>query len=556
MTPDNIFQPVPPVDESIAPPSTRDYSVAPTVHAPQSEEQGGSQDFSEIYQTPDPDNAPTVLQTDATVFGEQLGKGTDPDDSGGLAYGGRSTNNPMNYIALPPEWAKIVKPGYAVPIWNPEHPDKVVWGIHADKGPANYIQQRGVGIDVAPSIAAQLGFQGKGTVQFDPSKARPLSREEAQGMVAEASADPSRLTASTDKGGAMPQGQGQDVTPKEIIQYDDGSYDLGNGVRGFPDGTVHVVTGNSTTEHIPDSTQPSGYRQRTYSTKPAASKDPSDIFIKEAAKKGIMRSDYPEGKEGDDQFSSEAKLVLGAGVADDIAEGIINGTQPPSTQGLYRNGPQVRAKLAQRGYDLKTAELDYKATIRHMASMNSSKQITFYNAVQTAHDSLDLVDQFATEWKSNSNFGPLNRARLIAAANGAYGEEQAKVARKLQAQITDLTSELGQVYMGGNSPTDHSLELAGKNLSADWSEGVLHDMTDLARKNLKIRLNSLNSSPVLGLAKQADQPPATAPTLPGSPAASATPAPSPVATKRVTGHYYKNSKGEDLGMWDGTKFVK
>ena len=52
--------------------------------------------------------------------------------------------------------------------------------------------------------------------------------------------------------------------------------------------------------------------------------------------------------------------------------------------------------------------------------------------------------------------------------------------------------------MGGNSPTDHALQLAGKNLSEDWDEKVLLDAVDRARKNVQIRRNSINNTGVAG----------------------------------------------------------
>jgi hypothetical protein len=206
-----------------------------------------------------------VLQTNATVFGEQLGKGTDPSDQGGFAYGGRSTNNPEDYIALPPEWSKLVPPGYAMPIWNPDNPDKVVWGVHRDKGPANWRQDEGVGMDVAPSVAQQLGIKGNGTVQFDPTKAKPMSVEEARGALAEAS-QPSRLTASTGAGGAMPSGVAESKDP--IKRYKDGTLDYGGGTVQYPDGTIHTQHGNQLTIYTPDNSSPNGYRMKQVSVKP------------------------------------------------------------------------------------------------------------------------------------------------------------------------------------------------------------------------------------------------------------------------------------------------
>ena len=73
------------------------------------------------------------------------------------------------------------------------------------------------------------------------------------------------------------------------------------------------------------------------------------------------------------------------------------------------------------------------------------------------------------------------------------------VATALEAQIADITSELGNVYMGGNSPTDHSLSLAQKNLSGDWNKETFEEALKQTRLNLKIRQNSITHSQPEGI---------------------------------------------------------
>src|SRR5438309_6447685 len=59
----------------------------------------------------------------------------------------------------------------------------------------------------------------------------------------------------------------------------------------------------------------------------------------------------------------------------DIADAIQNGDQPPTLQGLYRNGAPVRAELARRGVPLAKMETDWKATQHYMASLNGPQQL-------------------------------------------------------------------------------------------------------------------------------------------------------------------------------------
>jgi hypothetical protein len=181
-----------------------------------------------------------------------------------------------------------------------------------------------------------------------------------------------------------------------------------------------------------------------------------------------------------------------------IAGAIIKGEQPPSMEGLSRGqGGIVKSELAKKGYNQALAEQDWKATTRHFATLNGTQQTRLRQAAMTARESLDIIDNLSDKW-NGGKFPILNKVNIILAKNGALGQEAQNIATQLDAQITDIVSEMSNVYMGGNSPTDQALQLAAKNLSSDWSRGQLKAGTDLARKNLTIRLNSIQNTSVIG----------------------------------------------------------
>lgn len=185
------------------------------------------------------------------------------------------------------------------------------------------------------------------------------------------------------------------------------------------------------------------------------------------------------------------------GDANSIADAIVSGKQPPDTKGLYRFGGPVRAALARRGYDFTAASRDWQAVQRGIATLNGPQQTRLRQAVETAYNSLDVIDDLNTRLAKalpRGRFPVLNKAALLAAKNGLAGKEAQSLATQLDAQLTDVVSELGNAYMGGNSPTDHALRLAAQNLSSNWSPEVLKAGTDLARKNLLIRRNSIYST--------------------------------------------------------------
>jgi hypothetical protein len=183
---------------------------------------------------------------------------------------------------------------------------------------------------------------------------------------------------------------------------------------------------------------------------------------------------------------------------EDIANAIMRGEQPPTTTGLYRYGVSVRSILARKGFNLAEAETDWRATQKHVSTLNGSQQVRMHQAIDNASHSLDVIEDLAKQWQGGG-FPLLNKGRLAAARQGALGSQAQQIATQLEAQIADVTSELGNVYMGGNSPTDHSLSLAAKNLKADWSLPQLTAAINLSRKNLQIRSNSMRNAGVAGV---------------------------------------------------------
>lgn len=174
-----------------------------------------------------------------------------------------------------------------------------------------------------------------------------------------------------------------------------------------------------------------------------------------------------------------------------IGDAIIAHEQPPEISGfgMAKIAAPLKAYLAEKGFDLTTATLDYQAQKKYMSTLNGAQQVRLRQATDFAYSSLDLVEGLAKEWQGG-NFALLNKVNLNAAKNGVYGPKAASIANRLDLQISDLTSELGTVYKGGNSSTDESLKLAAKNLQSDWSEKVILDAIPLIRTNLDIRKNS------------------------------------------------------------------
>lgn len=207
---------------------------------------------------------------------------------------------------------------------------------------------------------------------------------------------------------------------------------------------------------------------------------------------------------------STSPAAAGSSDAKAIADAIADGSQPPEFTGLYRMTAPVRAELARKGYDLTKATEDWKATQKYFGTLNGAQQVRLRQAVTFANDSLDIISDLNGKWKGG-RFPLLNKAQLALAKNGAMGKDAQQLATQLDAQISDLVSELGTVYKGGNSSTDESLKLAAENLKSNWSQAQLDSAITLVKRNLQIRTNSIRNTGVVANQGNAYAPQTTAP---------------------------------------------
>lgn len=181
-----------------------------------------------------------------------------------------------------------------------------------------------------------------------------------------------------------------------------------------------------------------------------------------------------------------------------IGDAIISGKQPPDSLrgfGMSKVAPQVRAYLAEKGFDLTSAEIDWRETTKRIQTVNGIQFARMENAINFTKHSLETVRQLVNDWNVQDKQGRLvvlNKANLIAAKQGVFGKEAQVAATRLETQIADMTSELGTIYKGGNSATDDSLKLASENFKSDWSYEQLVGSIDLIDQNLGIRQNTLD----------------------------------------------------------------
>lgn len=282
-------------------------------------------------------------------------------------------------------------------------------------------------------------------------------------------------------------------------------YTLNRGDRRFvpgPDGKPAMVAEGAAIEPTPKAPPAVGtfedYVTRTYGPNPT----PQQIL---AARKAYQQADDKPSVTVTTQNADQTNVA-------ETVKGMKDGSLPPILPGrATKEYLMLTAEAHRQGYDLARAATDWQATQKHIATMNGAQQLRLNQSINQLPELLDSVDALAAKWKGG-RFPLLNSANLALAKGGAFGKDAASIANQLSAQIADVTADLGNVYMGGNSPTDEALGLAKKALSEKWDQKVLADMTALARKNVQTRKNSINNTGVAGAS--ADNPYAPKPTAP------------------------------------------
>jgi hypothetical protein len=206
-----------------------------------------------------------------------------------------------------------------------------------------------------------------------------------------------------------------------------------------------------------------------------------------------------------DQSKRESRPVTYMGGSDDakaIADEIAAGRQPPTTKGLYRLGGPVRANLAKMQFNLAGAEVDWNAVQKHMAAINNSQQLRMRQAVEKIEPHVNLIEGLYSKLEKTglpTGFSAWNKLALATASR--LPGETGSLARNIEAQINDLSAELGTIYMGGNTPTDHALKQALTNLSGTWNPQTFHEAVRLIKENVDMRRQSIRFTGPAGVPK-------------------------------------------------------
>jgi len=188
----------------------------------------------------------------------------------------------------------------------------------------------------------------------------------------------------------------------------------------------------------------------------------------------------------------------------EIAQAIVEGRRSPLLNRMFRYAGPVAAELAKKhDYNHATAEQEWGAMTKFVASANNAQQLRMRQSIDSAYHQLDNIESIYSKWKeagAASGIKVFNKAALAASKN--LPGEAGVSAHMLEASINDMIEAVANVYMGGNVPTDQGFKLAAANLKSDWNPETFQAGLKLLRTNLKYRDNALKTAGPVGTGGQ------------------------------------------------------
>jgi hypothetical protein len=234
--------------------------------------------------------------------------------------------------------------------------------------------------------------------------------------------------------------------------------------------------------------------------------DSQQIKALQEARDATESSDIKASRELSQALARERLQQIQTGRANvkSIADGVQDGTITPDLTNVPREQKaEVQAELQRRHFNQREAIMDLQATKSFLRTMNGPRQVQLRQAVDFVVPSLekvqDLSDDLSKYLKRDKN-QLLTKANLALAMSGApgYSQEAKQAATLMNQQITDVQSELAQIYSAGGSATNKKLEQAQQILNSSWDAKTLKSAIELARGNVQMRVNSIKGALPIG----------------------------------------------------------
>jgi type II secretory pathway pseudopilin PulG len=206
--------------------------------------------------------------------------------------------------------------------------------------------------------------------------------------------------------------------------------------------------------------------------------------------------------------AATARMTALQDKADDIADAIKSGDQPPVLTGLYGVSPLVRSALSKDGFDLSKAQLEWDAAKKQVQSLNGPQQTRFVGLANSVVNTIDEVKDLS-EQMQNSGVPLLNKAKMAAYINAEGNSDNGQLATRYMTAVNTLKEEFAGLAQGGYAPTESAWKLADQQINGNYGVKQLGASLTEVQRLIKYRLNAIPGMSSVG-------PGAANPYMPGS----------------------------------------
>lgn len=180
------------------------------------------------------------------------------------------------------------------------------------------------------------------------------------------------------------------------------------------------------------------------------------------------------------------------GTAAQIGEAVIRGDQPPDLKGLYRQGPGVKAYLAERRFDQSKAITEWNRAQKEVQALNGPQQVRFRQLMNSLPPALDRIKKLS-EQMNQSGIGALNAAELRAKIRVWGNSPQGQLATQYLTLIKGIKGEMAQAENGGYAPTESAWKTVFDQIDETYGAKQMGTAVDELQRILKYREHGMNS---------------------------------------------------------------
>jgi hypothetical protein len=184
--------------------------------------------------------------------------------------------------------------------------------------------------------------------------------------------------------------------------------------------------------------------------------------------------------------------------AHEIAQGIKNGTIPPTAATGYGVGPLVRAELAKGGdYNLTKANLEYEAAKKQVMSLNGPQMVRFNALAESVVNTIDRTVETSKELRL-SGIPIANKVELGAWMQANGNSPKGQLVAKYMTDINTLKEEYANLANGGYAPTESAWKLSNMVVNGDYGSKQLEASLEEAQRLINFRRAAFSDLSTMG----------------------------------------------------------